>query len=275
MIALYNKDCFEGMKSIEPNSVKLVLTDPPFKCTDIWWDSKNIDLENFKMSLRKCCDKKALLVCFSLQPFTSYLITTFKKCFKYIIYWNKKRKTGFLNAKKVPLRQVEEIIIMKIFQNASKQTYNPQLIKRDKPTITKSGESKLYIPRGRFQYGIPIKNEYIYPTNLIQEVVEPSKEKMYFHPTQKPLKLVEMLIKTYSNEGDLVLDPFSGSATTAVACINTNRNFIGFELQPEYFEKAIERIEIAKQLKTVGSDEIIERLPILKPKKDKRQLYLF
>ena len=273
MIALYNKDCFEGMKSIEPNSVKLVLTDPPFKCTDIWWDAQNINLEKFKQSLRWCCDKRAILVSFSLQPFTSYLITTFKRCFKYMIYWDKKRKTGFLNAKKTPLRQVEEIVVMKVFQSAGKQTYNPQLIKRDKPAITKSGKSKLYIPRGGFKYGIPIKNEYIYPTNLIQEVVKPSKEKMYFHPTQKPLKLVEWLIKTYSNEGDLVLDPFSGSATTAVACINTNRNFIGFELQPEYFEKAIARIENAKQLKAVGSDEIIEQLPI--PKKDKRQLYLF
>lgn len=277
MIALFNKDCFEGMKTeVEPHSVNLVLTDPPFNCTDAHWEKK-LDLELFKKTLRTCCDKKALFVCFSLQPFTSYVITTFKQCFKYMLYWDKHRKTGYMNAPKVPLRVIEEIIVMKLFPKEYGQVYNPQMVKREKPIWVKSAPTPLYKPKEGFIYGRKHLAPYAYPTNLISQVLN---QKEQFHPTQKPSELVEWLVKTYSNEGDLILDPFSGSATTAIACIRTNRNFIGFELDPIYFEKAVVRIENEKKIKAIGGEKI-EKIPILippqpkiKPKKEK-QLYLF
>lgn len=274
MIALYNKDCFEGMRSIAPQTVDLVLTDPPFACTDIHWDKK-VDFNLFRNLLKYCCKDKALFVCFSLQPLTSLLINTFKQQFKYMLYWNKIRKTGYLNAKKVPLRQIEEIIVFKVFSKFYNQTYNPQVIKTKKRLI-KSAPTPLYTPKKGFVYGQKHYSDIMYPTNLITEIM-PQEER--FHPTQKPVKLVEWLIKTYSNEGDLVLDPFSGSATTAIACINTNRNFIGFELEPSYFEKAITRINNAKELKIVDDNTISEIEDYVQTsqeiKPQNKQLYLF
>lgn len=278
MIELYNKDCFEGLKEIKKGSVKLILTDPPFACTDAHWDSR-IDFNLFKKLMRECCDEKALFVCFSLQPLTSHLITTFKQCFKYMLYWNKVRKTGYLNAKKVPLRQIEEIIVFKVFPKFYKQTYNPQTIKRDKPYLLKSSPTILYKPRKDFVYGQKHYTDFYYPTNLITEVVSNLEQ---WHPTQKPLKLMEWLVKTYSNEGDLIVDPFSGSGTTAVACLNTNRNFIGFELNKEYFEKATERIKKAQEIKnTNGNIEELDKIIALttpkkakKAKKESKQLLL-
>lgn len=239
MIELFNEDCFEGMKRIADKSVDLVITDPPFGCTDCEWDKK-IDLLAFHQELKRICKEKALLISFSKQPFTNELMNAFKGCYKEIWYWKKHSSGGFLSANKTPLRTVEEIIIFKVNKNATNTLYNPQMIKLEKTRIDKTGsKTKLYNGTWKVIRGKKYTN-YAYPKNLL-DYYEAQKDR--FHPTQKPLELVKYLLKTYSNEEMLILDPFVGSGVTGVACKECNRNFIGFELNKEYYEKAKNRIE--------------------------------
>ena len=243
-IEFYNQDCFKGMKNITPKSVDLVLTDPPFNCINNDWDKELINLNLFHELLRNCCKKRGLLVACTLQPFTTHLMNAFEGCYNAMYYWKKHVVTMFLHANKKPLRQCEEVIVLKIFKSAFATTYNPQKILRDKPELKRrsanNSGTEIYRPHKR----IDTVNKWIYPKNFI-DFKTPWGDR--FHPTQKPVDMMEFFIKTYSNEGDTILDPFAGSASTAIACLNTNRNFIGFELNPEYYQKALKRIEIAKQ----------------------------
>ena len=244
MIELFNEDCFEGMKRIADKSVDLVITDPPFGCTDCEWDKK-IDLLAFHQELKRICKEKALLISFSKQPFTNELMNAFKGCYKEIWYWKKHSSGGFLSANKTPLRTVEEIIIFKVNKNATNTLYNPQMIKLDKPKRKKGYKAteiyhSSWNPSNRKEIC-----DYAYPKNLL-DYYEPQKDKK--HPCQKPLELVKYLLKTYSNEEMLILDPFAGSGVTGVACKECNRNFIGFELNKEYYEKAKNRIENTNSL---------------------------
>lgn len=245
MIELFNEDCFEGMKRIADKSVDLVITDPPFGCTDCEWDKK-IDLIAFHQELKRICKEKALLISFSKQPFTNELMNAFKGCFWTIYYWNKKNGTGFLDVRLKPLKIIEEILVFKVNKNATNTLYNPQKTKRDKPMINNGTNRKTKLYNGTWK---PIKKkeicDYAYPKNLL-DYYEPQKDKK--HPCQKPLELVKYLLKTYSNEEMLILDPFAGSGVTGVACKECNRNFIGFELNKEYYEKAKNRIESTNSL---------------------------
>lgn len=246
-IELFNEDCFEGIKRLPPKSVHLVLTDPPFNNTNLDWDKMLINLKELHQLLRNCCDSKALLVACTLQPFTTHLMNAFEGCdgaYKSMYYWKKHVVTGFLLANKKPLRQCEEVLVLKIFKSTSSHTYNPQVIHREKPELKKRSANNSGTEIYRPHKCIDTVNEWIYPKNLIDFKTKWAER---IHPTQKPVEMMEYFIKTYSDEGDLILDPFSGSASTAIACLRTNRNFIGFEKDEEYYKKALERIEKEKQ----------------------------
>ena len=220
-------DCLELMKTIPDGSVDLILTDPPFGTTQNKWDSV-IDLELMWKDLKRIIKPNGAIVLFGAQPFTTVLISSNLKDFKYCWYWNKSKPTGFLNAKKQPLRNFEDVVVF-----YSKQAhYSPQdLIKTD----------KMVSRTNRGNYGDcskTTKQEWTnYPTQLLKF---PSEDGI--HPTQKPVDLLEYLIKTYTQEGETVLDFTMGSGSTGVACKNTNRSFIGIELDEKYFSIAKERI---------------------------------
>lgn len=174
---------------------------------------------------------------FAQQPFASALGASNLKWLRYEWVWKKRNSTGFLNAKRCPLKSHENVLVF----YKSLPTYNPQFIpcKPRKVSGSKGREVRTYDAFGATEAYV---TDHRYPT----DVLEFGRDEDAFHPTQKPLGLIKYLIKTYSNEGDIVLDNCMGSGTTAVACIQTNRHFIGFELNEEYFKKSLERIEKVK-----------------------------
>lgn len=237
MITLLNGDCLELMKDIPDGSIDLVLTDPPYGTTACKWDTI-IPFEPMWEQLKRVTKKNGAIVLFGSQPFTSALVMSNVKMFKYEWVWEKSHPTGFGSSKYNPLKYHENIIV---FSDAT-TTYNPQMTK-GKPNhsmgkIVNGGkiESESYIKINAVQSQ---QSENKYPKS-VQKVNNPRTKGM--HPTQKPVALTEYLIKTYTNEGETVLDFTMGSGTTGVACKNLNRNFIGIELDKEYFEIAKARI---------------------------------
>ena len=232
MIELYKGDCLEIMKNITEKSIDMILCDLPYGTTKNKWDSV-INLEKLWCQYERVIKDNGAIILFSQMPFTAELTHSNLKLFKYEWIWKKDNGTGFLNAKKMPLKIHENILVF------CKKTpiYNPQMRKGFKSYCQKSG-------RGSSNYGKQIQvitnnNGDRYPIDIIE--VKRDKEKL--HPTQKPVLLLEYLIKTYTNEGDWVLDNCMGSGSTGVACRNTNRNFIGIELDEKYFNISKERIE--------------------------------
>lgn len=240
---IYKEDCLEGMKRIPDKSVDMVLCDLPYGTTMLEWDIC-IPLDKLWKQWLRVCKQNAAIVLFSAQPFTTDLINSNRKMFRYEIIWKKSMRTGYLNAKKMPLRIHENILVF----YKKLPTYNPimTLIKEPYKRRIQSGNAKTYNKtRGLCVY----ENKGTrYPTDVIEfsnwngSGFNPVKEKQVNHPTSKPVDLCEYLIKTYTNDGDVVLDSCIGSGTTAVAAINTNRNFIGFELDSEYYKLANQRI---------------------------------
>lgn len=237
MINLIKGDCLEVMQGIPDGSIDMILTDPPFGTTQNKWDSI-IPLDAMWKELKRVIKHNGAIVLFGSQPFTTTLIASNMKDFKYCWVWDKKQSTGFLNAKKQPLRVVEDICVF----YRKQPTYNPKMEIRGKPRnkrgYGKKGGSDNY---GTYEQTEAFNNEY-YPTNLLP--ISNASQKGKVHPTQKPVALMEYLIKTYTNEGDTVLDFTMGSGTTGVAAKNLNRGFIGIELYDNYFEIAKERIEL-------------------------------
>lgn len=237
MIRLLNGDCLELLKDIPDGSVDMILTDPPYGTTACKWDSV-IDLDLMWQQVKRVIKPSGAIVLFGSQPFTSLLVTSNIRDFKYSFTWDKITKTNHLNAKRQPLRRVEDICVFYRKQCA----YNPQgLIK---------GEFANYRPnhfkyeKGDKVYGVQkehgnTSNYTGYPDNLLRFS---NGNHNSLHPTQKPVALLEYLIRTYTNKGETVLDFTMGSGSTGVACINTNRKFIGIELDKDYFEIAKKRI---------------------------------
>lgn len=240
-------DCLDVMKTIPSNSVDSIITDPPYGTTSCKWDSV-IDFEKMWEQLNRIIKPNGAIVLFGSQPFTSALIMSNIKCFKYEWIWFKDRGGNPLNAKITPMKQHENIII---FGNG-KTNYYPIKEKR-----TKSGLNRV---RASTIKGGDIKDNAVYgKTNLIEtkygdlrypKTVQSFNAQRGKHPTQKPVPLMEYLIKTYTNENETVLDFTMGSGSTGVACVNTGRNFIGIEMDENYFEIAKDRINNhIKQLK--------------------------
>lgn len=224
-------DCLEGMKYIKDGSVDMVLCDLPYGVTQCKWDSI-IPFKDLWLHYNRIVKQNGAILLFSIQPFTTKLIHSNLKDFRYCWYWKKNTFTGAQFAKVQPMRCVEDICVF----YRKKPTYNPQgLIKLEKPIINKADKSTTVYKRGSKERVQMYKN---YPKNLI----EFKRDYKKLHPTQKPVALCEYLIKTYTNEGELVLDNCAGSGTTLRACKNTKRNFIGFETNKDYYQTAINRL---------------------------------
>ena len=231
---------FELMKGIPDKSIDMILCDLPYGTTDCKWDSI-IPFEPLWEQYNRIIKDNGAIVLFGNEPFTSTLICSNLKGFKYRWDWNKKIPSGMGYAKYRPMQQVEDICVFT--KNGEKTKYNPQMIKRDKPI--KSGGNTIragvYDGFKCMGTGKEYKKTYEYknPTTLIEF---DKVRKGSLHPTQKPVALLEYLIKTYTNEGETVLDNCMGSGSTGVACLNTNRKFIGIELDDDYFNIAKNRI---------------------------------
>jgi site-specific DNA-methyltransferase (adenine-specific) len=222
--------------------VDAIICDLPYGTTACKWDTV-IPFEPLWAHYKRVIKPNGAIVLFGSQPFTSALVMSNVKMFKYCWVWRKNRSTGFANAKKQPLREVEDILV---FYKAQ-PTYNPQNLTRINKVRRNSTQGGATIQghdignaKGSMR---TIGAEYVqefegYPTNVLEIDSERG-----IHPTQKPVALMEYLIRTYTNEGETVLDNTMGSGTTGVACLNTGRNFIGIEKDLAYFEIARNRIE--------------------------------
>ncbi len=231
---VYNEDCLEGMNRIEDKSIDMILCDLPYGTTRNKWDSI-IPLDKLWKQYERIIKDNGAIVLTAQTPFDKVLGCSNLKLLKYEWIWQKPQGTGHLNAKIMPLKNHENILVF--YKNLPK--YNPQMINSKKRIIKRNGKQSTCTNYGTH---IEIKiSEYFekYPISIIQ--FNRDKEKM--HPTQKPVALFEYLIKTYTNEGDIVLDNCMGSGTTAIACMNTNRNYIGFELDKGYYDIILERIK--------------------------------
>lgn len=228
--------CLELMKEIPDQSVDMVMCDLPYGTTANKWDSV-IHLPSLWSEYRRMC--KGAIVLTAAQPFTSAVVVSNLAEFKYQWVWEKPQGTGFLNAHKQPLRSTEDILVF----YASQPTYNPQKTFGHKPyKATKHSGSDNYRAFDRGSNGSDDGSRF--PTTVLKYGSEKG-----LHPTQKPVQLMEYLIKTYTNEGMTVLDNCMGSGTTGVACVNTNRNFIGIERDDAYFKICEERIYGTEQKK--------------------------
>ena len=238
-IELWHGDCLELMKNIPDGSVDLVLCDLPYGTTRNKWDSI-IPLDSLWEQYKRAIKDNGAIVLFSAEPFTSLLITSNIQWFRYDLIWSKTQGSDFLNANRKPLRSHENICVF----YKKQPTYNPQKTE-GKPYKAKSGETTSS-NFGKFNgnYHTENKDGKRCPLSVLRFSGEHNKGKQ--HPTQKPTDLLEWLIKTYTNECETVLDNSMGSGSTGVACVNTNRNFIGIELDRDYFNIAKERIENAK-----------------------------
>ena len=231
---LIHGDCLEEMKNIPDGSVDMVLTDPPYGTTACKWDTV-IDLDLMWDHLTRVVKPNGAIVMTASQPFTTTLISSNIKDFRYEMIWQKNRGTGIFNAKKMPLKSHENILI---FYKAM-PTYNPQMTV-GKPYTAKQGKQSDAFGMNTGKVIVTKNKGERYPLTVHQFK---STNGRNIHPTQKPVALMEYLIKTYTNENETVLDFTMGSGTTGVACRNLNRNFIGIELDETYFNIAKERID--------------------------------
>ena len=241
---LIHGDCLEKMKDIPDKSIDMILCDLPYGTTACKWDVV-IPFEPLWAQYKRLIKDNGAIVLTASQPFTSALVMSNPKMFRYEWVWIKAKPSNFLMGKKQPMKYTENILIF----YKKQPTYNPIMIKRDeknKRNNKKCGYLK-YEALGLNEdnkYADRLKagmNDYIYPRNYLY--FSQNTKVKYVHPTQKPVALLEYLIKTYTLEGETVLDNCAGSGSTAIACLNTNRNFIGIEKDDKYFEIAKKRIE--------------------------------
>lgn len=240
MINLLHGDCLELMKQIPDKSVDMVLTDPPYGTTACKWDSV-IPFEPMWKELKRITKDNGAICLFGSEPFSSTLRVSNIKMFKYDWIWDKVTARGHLVAKKRPMQQTENI---SVFQVKKTHNYYPQMIDRpkDKIEVRKTREyGRTEIMGGKKSALREKVYDQWYPKNIIQ-VSNANSSNKSVHPTQKPVALLEYLIKTYTLENETVLDFTMGSGSTGVACKNLNRNFIGIEKDNNYFEIAKKRI---------------------------------
>lgn len=244
---IYNIDCLVGMRSIPDNSMDCIICDLPFGTTEFEWDCP-LPLEQLWAQYNRILKPQGSVLLFGTEPFSSKLRMSNISNYKYDWVWVKNRPSGFQHARNMPLRNHE---LISVFSNASmghlsqlgdnRMTYNPQGIV---PSQHHSVRNYNYLGARRKQ-GVNVHREF---ENYPRSILYYDCDEIHLHPTQKPVELLEYLIRTYTNEGDVVLDNCMGSGTTAVACINTNRHYIGFEINAEFYDIAKKRIEDAKAL---------------------------
>ena len=240
---IYNEECLEGMKKIPDKSIDMILCDLPYGTTACKWDAI-IPFEPLWEQYERVIKDNGAIVLTASQPFTTKLINSNIGNFKYSWVWKKSKATNYVQARKRPLKYHEDIVVF-----AKKQhTYNPQMRKGFKPYKKTQKENydkdKSVFKDTRAPGSVSVSSGERFPSTVI-EFSNPNNKSI--HPTQKPVALFEYLIKTYTNENETVLDNCMGSGTTAIACINTNRNYIGFELDEEYYKASLDRIEEHKK----------------------------
>lgn len=234
---IYNEDCLIGMRKIPDKSIDCVICDLPYGITQNKWDIP-IPLEELWKQYDRICKDNAVIALFGSQPFSSMLVMSNLKMFRHEWIWLKNRGSNFANTVREPFKEHEHILIF----SKGKWTYNKQMqprtggglerVKYDLNRIPNSDNYRKFNKVNKKQGELRVPSSY-----------QKFNTEVGLHPTQKPVQLIEYLIKTYTNEGEIVLDSCMGSGTTAIACLNTNRHFIGFETNEKYYETALKRIE--------------------------------
>lgn len=238
-------DCLKAMKKIKDKSIDMILCDMPYGTTACKWDSV-LDLNELWKHYKRIIKDNGAIVLTASQPFTTILILSNMKMFKYCWVWEKQIPSNFLNTIKQPLRSYEDICVF--YKRQSK--YNPQLRDKPKTNIRQNiikvkqrnkgvyGEMEKYYSRNKYRK-IPVNK--MYPINILKINIEHKIKRL--HPTQKPIALFEYLIKTYTNKDNLVLDNCAGSGTTGIACLNLKRKFILIEKEKKYYKLMRKRIK--------------------------------
>ena len=242
-IQLFCGDCLDILPTLEAGSVDAIIADLPYGTTQCKWDIV-IPLGRLWEQYKRVIKPKGAIVLFGSQPFTSALVMSNPGWFKYETVWEKSQAVGHLNAWVMPLRQHENILIF----GKGRITYNPQFDEKDeKDRRLDTGRSKLSDCYGK--HGLDpcrtIEGDRSFPRSAIR-FCNVNRGEYAGHPTQKPVALLEYLVRTYTNEGETILDNTMGSGTTGVAAVNTGRSFVGIELGSRYFEIARQRIEAAQ-----------------------------
>lgn len=259
-IDLQQGDCLRLMKTIPSKSIDLILCDLPYGTTRNKWDSV-IDLELLWEQYNRIIKEYGAILLFAQTPFDKVLGYSNLKHLRYEIIWQKTAPTGFLNAKKMPMKAPENILVF----YKKLPTYNPQMTQGHPRKVTSKLSRKKSVERHQEKSEVLASNYNSYGESQVDydsteryplsvQVFAKDQQKENYHPTQKPVALLEWLIKTYTNEGGLVLDNCMGSGSTGVACVNTNRDFIGFELTKKYFDIAEDRIGKAVEKKEYNKE---------------------
>lgn len=233
---IYHGDCIEGMKILPDNSVDMVLTDPPYGTTQNKWDTV-VDMDAFWKEIKRVTKKNSAILIFTQMPFTATAVMSNPKMFRYEWIAEKANATGFLNARRMPMKCHENVLV---FYNKL-PVYHP-IMEHGKP-YRRGLEDK---NSSNYNAVKRLRSENTTGTRFPRDVLKVSWRSAFgktLHPTQKPVSLCEYFIKTYTDDGGVILDPFMGSGTTAVAAKNTNRNYIGWEQNDEYFNIAEERLK--------------------------------
>ena len=240
---IYNEDCLVGMKAIPDKSIDLIIADLPYQTTDSFWDTI-IDFKELWAQYERIIKDDRAIVLFGSGSFTYKLIASNEDLYRYKWIWYKTKRCNFINAKNRPMTAYEEILVFSKATTANgsknKMLYNPQGLIPKKTVRHDNGTRFGTMAGKRPSHQETTISEY---TNYPCDVLEFASETSPLHPTQKPIPLIEYLIRTYSNEGDTVLDNCMGSGTAGCAAVRANRNFIGIELDPKYYEIAKNRIE--------------------------------
>ena len=240
---LYLGNCLDVMKTISNNSIDFICCDPPYGTTSIKWDEV-IDFDKMWDSYERIIKPKGVICLFGSQPFSSKLICSKIDWFRYELVWNKNKCGSPGLAKHRPMKTHENILI---FAKQSGGTYNPQMEKGEPYSRTSKNPEGYVGKKNDHNYGLKPRKSFTndgirYPKSILN-ISRDFSAQQQVHPTQKPVPLIEWLIKTYSNENEVVLDNCMGSGSCGIAAVNLNRKFIGIEMDPEYYEISKNRIE--------------------------------
>lgn len=243
-VQLFHGDCLEVMKNLPDNSVDSIICDPPFGMTELDWD-KPIAFDQMWAEYWRLLKPNGAIVIFAIPPFSARLICSQIERFKYNWYWHKPQPSGFVHAKNMPLRDMEEICVFsegKVYHadmNSRRMPYYPQGLREIAPKVRRGrktgGDSVFRRKACHRDYVVSVTD---YPRQVLNFQCEANPQ----HPTQKPVTLMEYLVKTYTGPGGVVLDNAMGSGSTGVACVNIGRKFIGIEKERRFFEIAKRRI---------------------------------
>ena len=244
---IYNEECLNGMKKIKDKSIDMILCDLPYGTTARnSWD-EIIPFEPLWKEYERIIKDNGAIILTAQQPFSSKLVMSNPKLFRYEWIWEKTTARGHLNAKRMPMKAHENVLVF----YKKLPTYIPQKTFGHKRKVSKAEHKTNCVATLNYnEHGLTTYDSTErYPRSV--QTFATDKQKEALHPTQKPVALFEYLIKTYSNEGDIVLDNCMGSGTTAIACMNTNRNYIGFELDQKYWKLSMDRIKNHQSILTL------------------------